>query len=76
MPNKKIALFIDADNISPKFGKQIIETLASRGEIFIRRIYGNWEKNSLHGWKECILNFSLRAVQQPDYECNRYVFDD
>ena len=75
MPNKKIALFIDADNISPKFGKQIIETLASRGEIFIRRIYGNWEKNSLHGWKECILNFSLRAVQQPDYVAGKNATD-
>ena len=72
---KKIALFIDADNISPKFGKQIIETLESRGEIFIRRIYGNWEKIFLHGWNECILNFSLRAVQQPDYVAGKNATD-
>ena len=75
MPTKKIALFIDADNISSKFGKQIIETLERRGEIFIRRIYGNWEKNSLHGWNECILNFSLRAVQQPDYVAGKNATD-
>ena len=31
MAAKKIALFIDADNISAKFGKQIIDTLESRG---------------------------------------------
>ena len=49
MTAKKIALFIDADNISAKFGKQIIGTLENRGELFIRRIYGNWEKISLHG---------------------------
>lgn len=72
---KKIALFIDADNISARFGKQIIETLESRGEIFIRRIYGNWEKISLHGWNECILNFSLRAVQQPDYVAGKNATD-
>ena len=75
MPTKKIALFIDADNISSKFGKQVIETLERRGEIFIRRIYGNWEKNSLHGWNECILNFSLRAVQQPDYVAGKNATD-
>ncbi|MBR4904567.1 MAG: NYN domain-containing protein [Selenomonadaceae bacterium] len=75
MTTKKIALFIDADNISAKFGKQIIETLESRGEIFIRRIYGNWEKISLHGWNECILNFSLRAVQQPDFATGKNATD-
>lgn len=75
MTEKRIALFIDADNISAKFGKQIIETLESRGEIFIRRIYGNWEKNSLHSWNECILNFSLRAIQQPDYVAGKNATD-
>ncbi len=75
MSSKKIALFIDADNISAKFGKQIIETLERRGEIFIRRIYGNWGKVSLHGWNECILNFSLRAVQQPDYAAGKNATD-
>lgn len=75
MTTKKIALFIDADNISAKFGKQIIETLEKHGEIFIRRIYGNWEKNSLHSWNDCILNFSLRAVQQPDYVAGKNATD-
>ncbi len=75
MTAKKIALFIDADNISAKFGKQIMETLGSRGEIFIRRIYGNWEKTSLHSWNECILNFSFRAVQQPDYVTGKNATD-
>lgn len=75
MTAKKIALFIDADNISAKFGKQILDTLESRGEIFIRRIYGNWEKFSLHGWNDCILNYSLRAVQQPDFASGKNATD-
>ena len=75
MPAKKIALFIDADNISPKYGKQILDTLESRGEIFIRRIYGNWEKIPLHGWNDCVLNFSLRAVQQPDFATGKNATD-
>ena len=75
MADKKIALFIDADNVSAKFGKQIIDALSSRGEIFIRRVYGNWEKNTLHGWNECILNFSLRAVQQTDFVAGKNATD-
>ncbi len=75
MTAKKIALFIDADNISAKFGKQIFDVLERRGEIFIRRIYGNWEKISLHGWNDCILSFSLRAVQQPDFVTGKNATD-
>ena len=75
MTVKKIALFIDADNISAKFGKQIFDALEKRGEIFIRRIYGNWEKFSLHGWNDCILNHSLRAVQQPDFATGKNATD-
>ena len=75
MTTKKIALFIDADNISAKFGKQIIEALEGRGEIFIRRIYGNWEKALLHGWNECILNYSLRPVQQIDFAAGKNATD-
>ena len=75
MTAKKIALFIDADNISAKFGKQIFDVLESRGEIFIRRIYGNWQKPILHGWNDCILNFSLRPVQQPDFATGKNATD-
>lgn len=75
MTAKKIALFIDADNVSAKFGKQIFDALASRGEIFIRRIYGNWQKSILHGWNENILNFSLRPVQQTDFATGKNATD-
>ena len=75
MTAKKIALFIDADNISFKFGKQIFDALEHRGEIFIRRIYGNWEKPSLRGWNDCILNFSLRPVQQIDFATGKNATD-
>ena len=72
---KKIALFIDADNIPAKYGKLIIESLQGRGEIFIRRIYGNWEKNSLHSWNECILKYGLNAVQQMDFTVGKNATD-
>ena len=72
---KKIALFIDADNIPSKYGKAIIETLQKRGEIFIRRIYGNWEKNSLHSWNESILKYGLLAVQQMDFAVGKNATD-
>jgi uncharacterized protein (TIGR00288 family) len=47
----KLALLIDADNIDPKFYAEIVENLAERGSIVIRRAYGNprtWNKKTLH----------------------------
>jgi uncharacterized protein (TIGR00288 family) len=48
---RKLALLIDADNIDPKFYAEIIESLAERGSVVIRRAYGNprtWNKKTLH----------------------------
>ena len=54
---QKIALFIDADNVSARFGKLLMDNLEKRGEILIRRIYGNWEKPALRKWDDCILHY-------------------
>ena len=75
MSEHKIALFIDAENISAKFGKLIIENLESRGEIFIRRIYGNWEKNSLRKWDDVIRHYGLRTIHQIDFNVAKNATD-
>ena len=75
MSEQKIALFIDAENISAKFGKLIIENLESRGEIFIRRIYGNWEKNSLRKWDDVIRHYGLRTIHQIDFNVAKNATD-
>lgn len=72
---KKIALFIDAENISSRFGKLIMDNLEKRGEVFIRRIYGNWEKTSLRKWNDCILHYGLRTVHQIDFSTGKNATD-
>ncbi|MBQ7475891.1 MAG: NYN domain-containing protein [Selenomonadaceae bacterium] len=72
---QKIALFIDADNISAKYGKLIMSNLEKRGEIFIRRIYGNWEKFYLHKWNDCILTYGLNTVHQIDFSTGKNATD-
>lgn len=59
----KIALFVDADNLPPKYGKQMMEKLTARGDVFIRRIYGNWQKG-MHAWDDFVSAYGLMALQQ------------
>ena len=72
---QKIALFIDADNVSARFGKLLMDNLEKRGEILIRRIYGNWEKPALRKWDDCILHYGLRTVHQIDFSSGKNATD-
>ena len=72
---QKIALFIDADNVSSRFGKLLIDNLEKRGEVTVRRIYGNWEKTALRKWDDCILKYGLRTVHQIDFSTGKNATD-
>ena len=48
--NKRTALFIDAENISPSFATKILSRARSGGELFLRRAYGDVAK--IKGWGE------------------------
>lgn len=65
--DKRFAVLIDADNISPKYIDIILTETANYGTASIRRIYGDWTDNSKHSWKECLLQNSLTPVQQYSY---------
>ena len=72
---QKIALFIDADNVSSRYGKLIMDNLEKRGEVFIRRIYGNWEKTAIRKWDDFILCYGLRTVHQIDFVTGKNATD-
>lgn len=54
-----VALFIDADNAPAKKIEFIINELASYGSVMVRKIYGNWKKESLKGWEGILLDYAL-----------------
>jgi len=59
-----IALLIDAENITSKHLKNILESLASYGTISVRRIYADWTSDNMKSWKEIIQSYSLIPIQQ------------
>lgn len=62
--NMKIAVLIDAENISYKYTKLILDEASSFGTVICRRIYGDWSSAGLSTWKTSIMDYSINAIQQ------------
>lgn len=73
--NKKIALFIDCENVSHNYIDDIINDLASYGEVNIRKAYGNWKNNSLKNWDEKLFDYSLEPIYQKPYNNSKNASD-
>jgi uncharacterized protein (TIGR00288 family) len=48
----KLALLIDAENISYKDLARILEEVPRHGELVLRAVYGDWENPTLQKWRE------------------------
>lgn len=64
MEEKKVAVFIDAENVSYKAADKIFSEAKSYGDVIIKKIYGDWSKNNLVPWKDVIEKYSIVAEQQ------------
>ena len=63
----KYAVLIDADNISYKYVKIILDEVANYGVATYRRIYGDWTEARLVSWKSVLLDYSISPIQQYSY---------
>ena len=60
----KVAILVDAENISYRYAKLILEEASSIGAVVCKRIYGDWSDNSLASWRKPIVEYSFNAIQQ------------
>lgn len=65
-PTRNIALLIDADNASWHALDPVLTVLAELGTVNIRRVYGNWSKPGLKGWKDMTVKHGIEPQQQFD----------
>jgi len=63
----RLAVLIDADNIPRKSIKSIMEEIAIYGTPTIKRIYGDFTKPELSGWKNELLENAITPIQQFGY---------
>ena len=70
-----LALLIDGDNARPKIIAGLLAEIANYGTASVKRIYGDWTKPNLNGWKECLLEHSIQPVQQFAYTTGKNATD-
>lgn len=73
--DKKIAVLIDADNVSDKYIKPIFDEISNHGIPTYKRIYGDWTKPQLASWKTVLLNYSITPIQQYSYTTGKNATD-
>ncbi len=74
-PKARIAMLIDADNVSARRIDLILNELSGYGETSIRRAYGNWTKSELKGWAGVLHENAIRPMQQYDYTSGKNASD-
>jgi len=63
----KLAVVIDADNVPSENVKGMMEEIAKYGVPTFKRIYGDWTKPNLAGWKNVLLENAITPIQQYGY---------
>lgn len=75
MEDKRFAVLIDADNVSAKYIKYILDETANYGTATYKRIYGDWTKPGAAAWKDVLLENSVTPVQQYNYTVGKNATD-
>lgn len=66
--DKRIAVLIDAENVSSKYADYIFDEISKYGTPTYKRIYGDWTSPNLGSWKkDTLLNHSIAPIQQYSY---------
>ncbi|NQV37530.1 MAG: NYN domain-containing protein [Candidatus Marinimicrobia bacterium] len=71
----KLAVLIDADNIPYKNIKGMLDEIAKFGSPTIKRIYGDWTKRTVAGWKPALLIHAITPIQQYSYTTGKNATD-
>lgn len=71
----RIAVLIDADNIPYSKIKVMMEEIAKYGTPTFKRIYGDWTKPNLIGWKNVLLENAITPIQQYGYTTGKNATD-
>lgn len=71
----RLAVLIDADNVPYGNVKEMLEEIAKYGTPTFKRIYADWTKPTVSGWKGVLLESAITPVQQYSYTTGKNATD-
>lgn len=71
----KLAVLIDADNVPYANVKEMFEEIAKYGTPTFKRIYADWTKPTVSGWKNVLLANAITPIQQYSYSTGKNATD-
>ena len=63
----RLAVLIDADNVPYSHVKGMFEEIAKYGTPTFKRIYADWTRPTVSGWKKVLLENAITPIQQYSY---------
>jgi uncharacterized LabA/DUF88 family protein len=67
----RLAVLIDADNVPYGNVKEMMEEIAKFGVPTFKRIYADWTKPTVSGWKKVLLENAITPIQQYSYSSGK-----
>ena len=61
---RKLAILIDAENISHRYARLILDEADRFGSVICKRIYADWSSPSSLSWKKAVMDYSIQPIQQ------------
>ncbi|MDP1726612.1 MAG: NYN domain-containing protein [Bacteroidota bacterium] len=71
----RLAVLIDADNVPYANVREMLEEIAKYGTPTFKRIYADWTKPTVSGWKTVLLENAITPVQQYSYTSGKNATD-
>ncbi len=71
----RLAVLIDADNVPYSNVKEMLEEIAKYGTPTFKRIYADWTKPTVSGWKNVLLENAITPIHQYSYTSGKNATD-
>lgn len=72
---KKIAVLIDAENVSNKYAKLIMDEVNNYGNATYKRVYGDYSNPSVLAWMKNLQEYALTPALQCNYTSGKSASD-
>lgn len=67
LEDMRLAVLIDAENVPCSYVKNLMEEITRYGTPTLKRIYGDWTRRVVTGWKNVLVQNAITPIQQYSY---------